>query len=114
MDREGKGRAVLGANAVGRGVRDREVLPADARVATDPIDERLEAVVSTDLVGLRDVDALVVVTEWREFRSPDFDQIRECLNRALIIDGRNIYDPNQLRKLGFEYFAIGRGDSLAA
>lgn len=57
-------------------------------------------------------DALVIVTEWREFRSPDFDLIKSTLREPVIFDGRNLYDPEILNAQGFKYFAIGRGDSL--
>lgn len=53
-------------------------------------------------------DALVIVTEWKEFRSPDFDAIKAKLRTPLIFDGRNLYEPAQLRAQGFEYFPIGR------
>ena len=53
-------------------------------------------------------DALVIVTEWKEFRSPDFTQLREQMRRALIVDARNILDPEQARQAGFEYHGIGR------
>jgi len=59
-------------------------------------------------------DALAIVTEWREFRSPDFDAIKAKLRTPVIFDGRNLYDPSLLRRLGFRYFAIGRGDSLSS
>jgi UDPglucose 6-dehydrogenase len=54
-------------------------------------------------------DALVIATEWKEFRSPDFDRLKQLLKAPLIFDGRNIYDPALMQRLGFEYFAIGRG-----
>ena len=54
-------------------------------------------------------EALLIVTEWREFRSPDFERLRQLLAAPRIFDGRNLYDPAQLAKLGFEYYAIGRG-----
>ncbi len=57
-------------------------------------------------------DVLAIVTEWREFRSPDFDAIKRSLRIPAIFDGRNLYDPSLLKRLGFRYFAIGRGDSL--
>ena len=57
-------------------------------------------------------DVLAIVTEWREFRSPDFDAIKAKLRTPVIFDGRNLYDPSLLRRHGFRYFAIGRGDSL--
>ncbi len=59
--------------------------------------------------ALEGAAALVVVTEWREFRSPDFAEIKAALDSPVIIDGRNIYDPSQLQELGFSYYAIGRG-----
>ena len=54
-------------------------------------------------------DALVVFTDWQEFRTPDFDLMKERLKQAVIFDGRNLYDPAYLRRLGFEYFCVGRG-----
>jgi UDPglucose 6-dehydrogenase len=54
-------------------------------------------------------DALILVTEWKPFRNPDFDKIRAALKAPVIIDGRNQFDPKQLKKSGFEYYAIGRG-----
>ena len=59
---------------------------------------------------LHSADALAIVTEWNEFRSPDFDKIRKTLSNAVIFDGRNLYEPNLMQQLGFQYFAIGRGD----
>ena len=57
-------------------------------------------------------DALVIVTEWKEFRSPDFDRLKQLLKSPLIFDGRNIYDPGMLGRFGFTYYAIGRGRTL--
>jgi UDPglucose 6-dehydrogenase len=54
------------------------------------------------------VDALVVVTEWKEFRSPDFDGMKRRMKQALIFDGRNLYEPEVVRAAGFEHVAIGR------
>ena len=62
--------------------------------------------------ALEGADALAIVTEWNVFRSPDFDGIRQALARPVIFDGRNLYDPVQLRAQGFDYFGIGRGDSV--
>jgi UDPglucose 6-dehydrogenase len=53
-------------------------------------------------------DALVVVTEWKEFRSPDFDALRRLLKAPLIFDGRNLYEPHVVHAAGFRHFAIGR------
>ena len=58
--------------------------------------------------ALDDADALVIATEWKEFRSPDFEAIKAALKNPVIFDGRNLYDPKFVRNAGIEYFAIGR------
>jgi UDPglucose 6-dehydrogenase len=60
------------------------------------------------LAAATGADALVVVTEWKEFRSPDFDGLKGRLMQPVIFDGRNLYDPELVRSAGFEYFPIGR------
>ncbi len=57
-------------------------------------------------------DALAIVTEWKEFRSPDFERLRELLTTPVIFDGRNLYDPQMVEGFGLSYYAIGRGRSL--
>ena len=58
--------------------------------------------------ALQDADALLVVTEWKAFRSPDFERIKSDMRGNVIFDGRNIYDPEHVRDAGLDYFAIGR------
>ncbi|MCY3814136.1 MAG: UDP-glucose/GDP-mannose dehydrogenase family protein [Gammaproteobacteria bacterium] len=58
---------------------------------------------------LEDADALAVVTEWNEFRSPDFDAVKAALRQPVVFDGRNLYDPAMLRERGFDHIGIGRG-----
>ena len=58
--------------------------------------------------ALNDVAALVLVTEWKPFRYPDFAVVKKHMQLPIIFDGRNLYDPVELRALGFEYFGIGR------
>ena len=58
--------------------------------------------------ALDGASALLVLTEWNEFRRPDFERIKELLKEPIIFDGRNIYDPVDLKKLGFDYYSIGR------
>src|SRR5262245_19256454 len=58
--------------------------------------------------ALKGADALAIVTEWNEFREPDFDRMKKLLGRPLIFDGRNLYNPEQIRAHGFTYFSIGR------
>jgi UDPglucose 6-dehydrogenase len=59
-------------------------------------------------------DALLIATEWQEFRSPDFDRLKQILKAAVIFDGRNLYDPAMVGRFGFTYYAIGRGRSTPA
>jgi len=58
--------------------------------------------------ALQGADALVIVTEWKEFRAPNFDAIKADLKQPVVFDGRNLYNPAQMRERGIEYFAIGR------
>jgi len=58
--------------------------------------------------ALEGSDALLIVTEWNEFRRPDFDRMKSLLTRPVVIDGRNIYDPQRMKAMGFEYQSIGR------
>lgn len=58
--------------------------------------------------ALEGADALVIVTEWNEFRRPDFERMRGLMKQPVIFDGRNIYDPQRIRKGGFVYYGIGR------
>jgi UDPglucose 6-dehydrogenase len=58
--------------------------------------------------ALEGADALVLVTEWNEFRRPDFDRMKKLLRSPVIFDGRNVYEPNQMAALGFTYYSMGR------
>lgn len=62
--------------------------------------------------ALEDANALVICTEWRIFRNPDFNKIKKSLSDQVIFDGRNIYNPKFIQDIGLKYFGIGRGDSL--
>ena len=59
-------------------------------------------------------DALAIVTEWQEFRSPDFDTIKASLRTPVVFDGRNLYDPAVVSRFGLTYYAIGRGVTRGA
>jgi len=64
---------------------------------------------ATSTVGALDgADALIIVTEWKEFRSPDFDDMKKRLKSPVVFDGRNLYDPVVMRDAGIEYFSVGR------
>lgn len=58
--------------------------------------------------ALKGAEALLIITEWNEFRRPDFDKMKALMKRPVIFDGRNIYDPKVMKEKGFEYFGIGR------
>jgi UDPglucose 6-dehydrogenase len=58
--------------------------------------------------ALRDCDGLLIVTEWNAFRSPDFERMRELLKNPLILDGRNLYEPQTVARHGFTYYSVGR------
>jgi UDPglucose 6-dehydrogenase len=87
--------------------------------AYDPVAQDEARRVMPDVPGLRFVDrapdalegadALVLITEWKEFRNPDFDGVRAALKQPVIFDGRNLYDPVFLHSQGIEYHGIGRG-----
>ena len=71
--------------------------------------ERADLVLAASpMEALRDADALLVVTEWKAFHSPDFTMMKTLLKHPVIFDGRNLYDPATMRQEGFEYFPIGR------
>jgi UDPglucose 6-dehydrogenase len=87
-------------------------------VAYDPVAVHEARRVFGDMPGLRFAadqaaalqgsDALLIVTEWRQFKSPDFEQIRTTLKQPVVIDGRNLYDPLLMKEMGIEYRGIGR------
>ena len=89
----------------------KSVLKSDVRKALDAIEAG-----DTDSAraALHDCDALLIVTEWKEFRSPDFDAIRTELKQPVVIDGRNLYDPALAAGAGIEYYPIGRAQAKAA
>jgi UDPglucose 6-dehydrogenase len=87
-------------------------------VAFDPVaveearhiyrDEPRVAFADNALAALDGADALAIVTEWKAFRSPDFDEVKRRLAAPVVFDGRNLYEPAAMRALGFDYFPIGR------
>jgi UDPglucose 6-dehydrogenase len=62
----------------------------------------------TPYEAAEDADAIFIATEWPEFRAPDFDRLSAILKEKVIFDGRNLYDLQQMRELGYKYFSIGR------
>ncbi|MCL1889358.1 MAG: UDP-glucose/GDP-mannose dehydrogenase family protein [Desulfovibrionaceae bacterium] len=70
----------------------------------------LVTMVEDQYAALEGADALLVATEWNQFRTPDFTRIKDALRRPALFDGRNLYIPEEMRGYGFEYFCIGRGN----
>ena len=58
--------------------------------------------------ALEGADALVLITEWNEFREPDFERILKLMNTPVVFDGRNIFNPRKLQEMGFTYYGVGR------
>jgi UDPglucose 6-dehydrogenase len=58
--------------------------------------------------SLENADALIIVTEWNEFRTPDFNKIKSLLKEPVIFDGRNLYDPDKMKENDFIYYSVGR------
>jgi UDPglucose 6-dehydrogenase len=71
-------------------------------------DESRLTYAETPAAALKGADALVIVTEWKEFRAPNFDAMKADLKNPVVFDGRNLYNPSQMREREIEYFAIGR------
>jgi UDPglucose 6-dehydrogenase len=98
----------------------RELLEAGAKVrAFDPVamkearrclgEHARLAFVPSAHAALEGADALAIVTEWKEFRSPDFDHLKTALKQPVIFDGRNLYNPELMQRMGFIYYGVGRG-----
>ena len=73
--------------------------------APEPIEEKDV----TCTIDEEDVDCLVILTDWEEFKNLDLTKLKNKMKRPLIYDFRNIFDPVRMTKLGFEYFSVGRG-----
>jgi UDPglucose 6-dehydrogenase len=112
--REAPSRVLLEALwAAGASVRayDPVAMPEAQRIYGERSDLALVPSMEEALTG---ADALAIVTEWQEFRSPDFDAIRTALATPVIFDGRNLYDPGLMVRFGFTYYGVGRGAQLPA
>jgi UDPglucose 6-dehydrogenase len=90
-----------------RGAKVRAYDPEARKVARD-IFKRKIYLARHAYDALKGASALLVVTEWNEFREPDFKRVKRAMKEPVIFDGRNIYDPKQVRALGFTYSSIGR------
>lgn len=68
--------------------------------------------VGTKEAALKNADALLICTEWQQFKAPDFDVIKQQLKQPIIFDGRNLYEPERMQRKGIVYYAVGRGESV--
>lgn len=94
-------------------VREGAVIRAFDPAAMDEAKKRFGKsvkLVDSNYETLKGADALVLLTEWNEFRRPDFERIKTLLREPVVFDGRNIYDPKVMREKGFVYYGIGRGN----
>ena len=82
--------------------------PAAMHEAQRRIGDRI-AYAPSNYEALDGADALVVGTDWNEYRHPDFGRMKATLRKPVVIDGRNLYDASKMEKLGFRYFSFGRG-----
>ena len=80
-------------------------------IAMKECDRRIgdKVIYATDMYdAVLDADALLLVTEWKEFRMPSWGVLKKTMKQLVVMDGRNIYDQNELQELGFEYTCIGK------
>jgi UDPglucose 6-dehydrogenase len=108
--REAPSRVIIDG-LLARGAEIRAYDPVASEEASELYNGNNSVVFCDDLYDATEgADSLVLVTEWKTFRSPDFERLKSQLSENVIFDGRNIYDPNALAKLGFQYYGIGRSN----
>jgi len=100
---------------VAAGAKVRAYDPVATETAIDALpktwlDTGLVTIVDDSYAALETCDALILVTEWKQFRRPDFDRIKQTLTQPLIFDGRNQYEPDTMKELGITHIGIGRGN----
>jgi UDPglucose 6-dehydrogenase len=100
---------VLIAELLRRGAAITVYDPVAMPAARFLIDATRVTFASSQVEALEGSDALLIVTDWKEFRSPDFDAVKSLLKSPMVIDGRNLYEPRAMQALGIEYIGIGRG-----
>ena len=98
---------VLADALLGAGVTVRVHDPEAMQTAKLHLGDRV-TYAPTAYAALEGADALAIVTEWREYRNPDFTKMKSVMRQALIVDGRNLYEPSRLAGLGFTYDSLGR------
>ncbi len=89
------------------GIKVKAFDPEAMETAKSALKQSIE-ISQNDYQAIDGADALVIFTDWQQFRTPDFDLIKNKLEKPVIFDGRNLYEPAYMKKLGFEYYCIGR------
>ena len=97
---------IAAARSIGRHMPDYRVVVDKSTVPVGTGD-KVEQAIAEEL-AVRGADALIIMTEWKEFRSPPFDEIRQRLKHPVIFDGRNLYEPPVVARHGIEYHSVGR------
>ena len=92
------------------GVKVQAYDPEATRVARGIFGDRV-SFVPTRYDAVKGADALAIVTEWSEFRLPDFDRMKSLMKTPVVFDGRNLFAPEQMKQHGFTYYSIGRSRS---
>jgi UDPglucose 6-dehydrogenase len=111
--REAPSREII-AGLVALGAQVRAYDPVAIEEARHTMDFPQLQYIDNAMDALQGADALVIVTEWKEFRTPDFEAMRDALKRRVVFDGRNIYDPALMAGFGLEYHSIGRASGRPA
>ena len=111
--------AFIGLGSMGLGMAKNLLKHGHKVIGVDPSAPAREAfaaaggtVAATPVEAAASADALVVVTEWKQFRSPDFAKLEKVLKDKVVFDGRNLYDPAEVEAAGLAYYGIGRGRSV--
>ena len=91
-----------------RGAKIKAFDPKAMTIANEIWKDKID-LCSSAYSALENADCLLLLTEWNEFRKPDFDKIKNALKQSVIFDGRNQYDKNTLKENGIEYYQIGNG-----
>ena len=82
----------------------------EADLADLPVEQRRISYSDEPMSALSGADCLVIATEWKAFKSPDFNAVKAALKQPIVFDGRNLYEPAAMKRAGVEYFAIGRAN----
>ena len=100
---------VIARALIERGARVQAFDPVAMKVAAEVFRglERID-LMPDEYTAVKDTDAMLLVTEWHQFRYPDFERVKSLMKHPLILDGRNQYEPRSMKALGFDYYAIGR------